>query len=186
MGKIQIRRGVFETNSSSVHALVIPTEDNKKTVKEWYETATKEVKRYCEENTIVFDDENLWCPPKGYPTSVSEFLNRVSQLWATLWYDGTQKKSFYEGMTSLKDVLAELGLQYEIKTEDEDIWSIDINVEKIFASKESVAAFLFCPLSSAFSDDRDDYFSDDDGRYREMRMKLEKDGFRIDELGSDF
>lgn len=195
MSKIQIRRGVFETNSSSVHALVMPKQGSG-SVKELFAMAEPSVQDYCRDNVVVLDVGVSYpdCVPfvEGRD-AVEAFKNRVDVLVDSLMDENTRKMVFFIVMKMLFEVFDELGIRYEIRNNDmkfDCYHEANVNVLEggIITTKEDIAGFLFHPMSCAFDADRDEFFCDmnEGGPYKNLNEKSEESGCVMWNLGSDY
>lgn len=187
---------MFETNSSNVHALVLPSRRGELSVRDCYSMADGEVKDYCGGNVVVFDVSKAYeyydvMELEGCYTSKAgelfKFLARVSQYTAALLSDDVCKVAFFKHLGFVGEIFSELGLRYEFDfsgVDEDSIYTPAIEFADRLNSKEDVAAFLFGPMSCAFSVERDDWFTCEN-RSDEI-CRLEADGYSVDVLGSGF
>lgn len=135
----QIRKGIFETNSSSIHSVCIP----KKPKIEFPEK-------------IVFKHTYF-----GYSSSANDHYKtleeKASYLWEALLYLEDDYDRIGEDLVQkyIKDFLDRLGVKYEF-VEDEDLihgfdsrYGSDNFFEKVVKDEEKLKAFLFDPESVA-------------------------------------
>lgn len=125
--KKQIRKGLFETNSSSVHALCIPKNEP-----------------YTLPNEVIFQvGEYGWGPDEEY--------NTANYLYTTLLYLEMNDK-----LRELKEILAKHGVTSVFKKPRNDDWYVDHSgcydpdhnfLEDIFKDEDKLLRYLFCPSS---------------------------------------
>ena len=180
--KTQIRSGVFETNSSSIHSIAIKRKS--------YEEGLESFKKWLSDPVLVFDLGEFGWAAKKYTTPAS----RASYLWTMACSDtikeATRRKSYIESV--LKEVGVSCRFQkvtakkyedgYECCVAEDDSWfGIDHSdewqafKELVFRDKDLLLDFLFGDSYILTYNDNDDYdywlYSVDDGVKRDTWTK---------------
>lgn len=180
--KTQIRSGVFDTNSSSIHSIAIR--------KYSYLDGLENFKKWLSDPVLVFDLREFGLEARKYTTPAS----RASYLWTMACSDtikeATRRKRYIESV--LKEVGVSCRFQkvtaktyedgYECCVAEDDSWfGIDHSdewqtfKEQVFRDKDLLLDFLFGDsyvLTYNDSDDYDDWlYSVDDGVKRDTWTK---------------
>ena len=149
--KQQIRQGVFETNSSTQHALVIRCDDKTRTIADGIPANVK-VPEKIQLRTMSYGDiDNL-------PLTTVE--NRILYLYNVMCSNNAEK----EDLINFLSRIGRLGINYEIaETEDYVYYDFPCDmIEDIMKSEETFVAFIFA---------RDvfyDTYADDCGSWEEQ------------------
>lgn len=136
--KTQIRKGVFETNSSSVHAICIATEDEYKVSDE-----------------LFFDWGNFGWEWETYDCT----YERASYLWTAIndcyWHE-EQAEEIEAAKNRITEVLAKHGCKAEFAEPKNDLWergyidhadNLDKFLEWVLKDEEILLSYLFSDLS---------------------------------------
>jgi hypothetical protein len=169
--KKQIRSGVFETNSSSVHAISLQKNfdcDCEKSREKYKSVIPEEVVLKVDSGVGIHYEVSTWDAEKRNvikATPKELVANKIIQLYSLLAYfsdanrdkqygDPTAKKYTYKDLTRLFDYLNKLGIRYKIELEtDNPVFIYDlpynskgwVDVELQVAMKDEVSFcnFLF-------------------------------------------
>lgn len=132
--KKQIRRGVFETNSSSVHAISLQKNfdcDCEKSREKYKNVIPEEVTLKVDEGAGTYYTESTWDSKRNkiiMATPKELVANKIIQVYSLLAFfsdenrdkqygDPTSKKYTYKDLTRLFDYLNKLGIRYKIELE---------------------------------------------------------------------
>lgn len=139
--KTQIRKNVFETNSSTQHTVTV-----------------------CNENTIYSDyvgktivlGKNIDCDDILYNSRKKRNpVIKINQLWLSLLGSETSMYQFIKGINTIKSALNKIGINVELSTDPEDYkwadehrWYGDIDdlncvVAWVFNSEEDIVNYIF-------------------------------------------
>lgn len=165
--KIQIRKGVFETNSSSIHTLTLNKVPDGSSIKDIFETIDPEIKEEVLKNGLYFGtyqgDWNLYRESKE-PEKIKEFKEKLDNLWErVLGYSQNCRISYlFKFFDILESIKLDLGLpKIEYNKDPEyidDTCSLDSDLLEELDDSIKICRFIFFDNSNFYSWDRDWYY----------------------------
>ncbi len=141
MCKIQIRKNVFETNSSTQHTVTVCNENTNYTD---YIGKTIILGKNVDCNELLYNENNKRNP-----------IVKINQLWLSLLGSETSMYQFMKGINKIKSVLNKIGINVELSTDIEDyeeadylrwdgcIDDLDCAIHWVFDSDEDIINYIF-------------------------------------------